>query len=115
MKVLQENIPQTSFRHKIILISLVAMMIMLAATTVVWYYNTAQEARKSAERYIGNVLQQSNDTFETMVRGSDRIGESIRPEQFAYFLYRCSNICCWVNSDNMYNENPIKGGYVLRG
>ena len=73
MKVLQENIPQTSFRHKIILISLVAMMIMLAATTVVWYYNTAQEARKSAERYIGNVLQQSNDTFETMVKDIDHL------------------------------------------
>lgn len=72
---------RTSFRFKIISVSVLAMCIMMAAIAVVWYAETSREARISAERYIGNVLSRLNESFETMVRDVDHLVTSASIDQ----------------------------------
>ncbi len=72
---------RTSFRFKIISVSVLAMCIMMAAIAVVWYAETSREARVSAERYIGNVLSRLNESFETMVRDVDHLVTSASIDQ----------------------------------
>lgn len=61
------------FRFRILLLSLLAMCIMDVLIGVTWYSITAKEAQKSTEKYIGTVLEQSNETFETMLKDIDHV------------------------------------------
>lgn len=64
---------RTSFRFKIIAVSIAILCITFGLTTYIWYVEISDSAKSSAERYVGSVLERINGTFETMMKDIDHL------------------------------------------